>query len=111
VSTVTYRPGAFRPAFAGSASRQNERNILELTSPRGTFGVSQIAGLIARRIRCSKRPGDEVQRGERIGYIAFGSRTELTLPREAEILVEVGQPVRGGETVVARLASIEEMPS
>jgi phosphatidylserine decarboxylase len=105
VRSVTYRPGRFRPAYEVEASSQNERNDLELEGPGGSFGVSQIAGLVARRIRCSKRAGDEVARGERIGYIAFGSRTELTLPSGAEILVEVGQKVRGAETVVARLSS------
>ncbi len=105
VSRVTYRPGAFKPAYAGAASSVNERNTLELVGPLGTIGVSQIAGIVARRIRCFKKPGDEVRRGERIGYIAFGSRTELTLPRGVSILVEVGASVRGGETIVARMDS------
>ncbi|HXI02125.1 MAG TPA: phosphatidylserine decarboxylase, partial [Candidatus Saccharimonadales bacterium] len=103
VSKVTYRPGSFKPAYDERASSVNERNTLELAAPAGSFGVSQIAGVVARRIRCFKSPGDDVRRGERIGYIAFGSRTELTLPREATITVSVGQTVRGGETVVARL--------
>lgn len=104
VRSVTYRPGRFRPAYEVEASSQNERNDLELEGPGGAFGVAQIAGLVARRIRCSKRAGDAVARGERIGYIAFGSRTELTLPSSAQILVTVGQKVRGAETVVARLS-------
>lgn len=103
VRNVTYRPGAFRAAFARKASEENERNTLELDSPAGLFGVSQIAGLVARRIRCFKKAGDTVSRGERIGYIAFGSRTELTLPPGAEIRVAVGDSVRGGETIVAAL--------
>jgi phosphatidylserine decarboxylase len=105
VSTVTYTPGAFRPAYDPEAGSVNERNTLELTGPGGSFGVSQIAGLIARRIHCFKKPGDDVRRGERIGYIAFGSRTELTLPMGATIVVKVGESVRGGETVVARLGA------
>jgi len=102
VRNVTYRPGAFRPAYERSASAVNERNTLEMDSDRGSFDVSQIAGIIARRIRCFKKAGDRVERGERIGYIAFGSRTELTLPPGAEIVVRIGDSVRGGETVVAR---------
>jgi len=103
VKAVTYTSGSFRPAFAAEAGSQNERNKLDLEGPGGHFGVSQIAGLVARRIRCFKKPGDSVARGERIGYIAFGSRTELTLPPGAEIMVKLGDKVRGAETVVARL--------
>ena len=103
VRSVTYRSGSFRPAYEGVASKVNERNDLDLDGPGGRFGVSQIAGIVARRIRCFKKPGDPVARGERIGYIAFGSRTELTLPPGARILVSVGQKVRGGESVVARM--------
>lgn len=104
VRSVTYSPGAFRPAYAPDASTRNERNTLALEGPCGRVGVSQIAGVVARRIRCFKKEGDPVIRGERIGYIAFGSRTELTLPAEAEIVVRAGDAVRGGETVVAKLA-------
>jgi phosphatidylserine decarboxylase len=103
VRSVQYRAGSFHPAFARNASSENERNTLEVDAPGGLFGVSQIAGILARRIRCFKKEGDPVARGERIGYIAFGSRTELTLPPGAELLVAVGDAVRGGETVVARL--------
>jgi phosphatidylserine decarboxylase len=105
VRSVTYRAGSFRPAFARAASAENERNTLELESALGRFEVSQIAGVVARRIRCFKRPGDEVGLGERIGYIAFGSRTELALPPRAEVAVRVGDAVRGGETVVARVGA------
>lgn len=108
VRSVTYRAGSFRPAFAREASSENERNTLELDARGGVFGVSQIAGILARRIRCFKKEGDPVARGERIGYIAFGSRTELTLPGGAEILVRKGDSVKGGETVVARLPRAAE---
>lgn len=103
VLAVTYKTGSFRPAFAGEAGTQNEKNTLDLEGPGGLFAVSQIAGLVARRIRCFKQAGDDVRRGERIGYIAFGSRTELSLPPGAEITVKVGDRVKGAETVVARL--------
>jgi len=103
VRAVTYKTGSFRPAFAGDAGTRNERNTLDLEGPGGAFAVSQIAGLVARRIRCFKQAGDDVQRGERIGYIAFGSRTELTLPPGTEIAVKLGDKVKGAETVVARL--------
>jgi phosphatidylserine decarboxylase len=105
VRSVEYTPGAFKPAYDPGASTENERNTLAIDTPSGRVGVSQIAGIVARRIRCYKKVGDSVSRGERIGYIAFGSRTELTLPPEAEIVVSVGDRVRGGETVIARLAA------
>ena len=63
----------------------------------------QIAGLIARRIVCWAREGDVLRRGQRFGLIRFGSRTELYLPEEAEIRVQVGQRVRGGKTTIAYL--------
>jgi phosphatidylserine decarboxylase len=103
VVSVSYSPGAFRPAYDQQASSTNERNTLSLEGSAGKMDVSQIAGIVARRIHCFKKRGDTVDRGERIGYIAFGSRTELTLPAKAEIVVSVGDRVRGGETVIARL--------
>lgn len=111
VSNVTYMPGSFKPAFKEQASRVNERNTLELDAPAGVFAISQIAGVLARRIHCFKKAGDRVARGERIGYIAFGSRTELTFPRGTEIVVGVGDTVRGGETVVARFQEHPGDPS
>jgi len=108
VRSVVYRAGSFRPAWEAEASSSNERNSLELEGPGGRFGVAQIAGLVARRIHCFKKEGDAVARGERIGYIAFGSRTELTLPPRAVILVRVGDHVRGGESVIARLTTGKE---
>ena len=111
VSEVTYTPGAFKPAFDARASSVNERNTLVLSAAGATYRVSQIAGLIARRITCFKKPGDQVRRGERIGYISFGSRTELTLPPGASIVVGVGDSVRGGETIVARLGEVTGGPS
>jgi phosphatidylserine decarboxylase len=70
-----------------------------------TVVVRQIAGAIARRICAWKQVGDLVQRGERFGMIRFGSRTEVDLPVESEILVKPGDRVRGGETAIARLSA------
>ena len=63
----------------------------------------QIAGLIARRVVCCKKPGDIVQRGERIGLVRFGSRVDMWVPNGTEILVKVGDDVKGGSSVLARL--------
>ena len=65
--------------------------------------VKQIAGILARRIVCRVQPGDTLEKGQRYGLIRFGSRTDLLLPATAEIAVQVGDVVRGGETILAFL--------
>ena len=105
VSEARYTRGRFRPAFDRRAGSDNERNHLMIRSSGGEYGVTQIAGVLARRIVCTKRPGDQVRRGERIGLIRFGSRTDLHLPAGTEPLVAVGQRVRGGLTVMANGAT------
>jgi phosphatidylserine decarboxylase len=67
-----------------------------------TVVCKQIAGVLARRIVCWKRPGDKLEQGERFGLIKFGSRTDLVLPSEVEVSVRVGERVRGGVTVIGR---------
>lgn len=102
VVSVRHTPGRFHPAWQGRASRENERNHLEIEAADGRYGVTQIAGVVARRIVCTKRAGDPVSRGERIGLIRFGSRTDLRLPAGVEPLVAIGQRVSGGRTILAR---------
>ena len=105
VTRIAYRPGAFVNASLDKASDKNERNAIALALPDGrTMAVVQIAGLIARRILCSLREGDAVVAGARFGIIRFGSRTDIYLPPGVRPLVEVGQTMVGGETVVAMLA-------
>jgi phosphatidylserine decarboxylase len=84
-----------------SASAENEQNIFTLATEAGELVFKQIAGLIARRVVSWKKGGDIVQRGERIGLVRFGSRVDLWVPREAEIVVKVGQNVKGGSSVLA----------
>jgi phosphatidylserine decarboxylase len=103
VTDVRYRRGQFRAAFNDLASVENERNTLVIESGALRIECSQIAGVLARRIVCWKGPGDTLERGERIGLIRFGSRTDLLIPREAHILVRVGEKVRGGSSKVAEL--------
>lgn len=106
VTRVAYHPGKFLNASLDKASIENERNALSVTLPDGRMvAVVQIAGLIARRIVCSVKPGDRLEAGERFGLIRFGSRTDVYLPPGVIPLVEVGQTMTGGETVVAQLAS------
>ncbi len=99
VETVTHRPGAHRPAFTKESER-NERVDVTLD----THDVSMIAGWFARRISPYLADGDAVSRGDRIGHIAFGSRADVLLPPaydRADLLVEEGNAVRAGETVLA----------
>ena len=108
IRRIAYHPGAFLNAATDKASEENERNaiLLELACGRN-LAVVQIAGLIARRIVCEVREGQDVRAGERIGLIRFGSRVDLYLPEHAAPLVAVGQRMIAGETVIADLASTE----
>src|ERR1700738_3994706 len=99
---LEYRPGQFLEALRDRASVDNEANIFWLETPGGQIVFKQIAGLIARRVVSWKKPGDIVERGERIGLVRFGSRMDLWLPSGAQILVAVGDHVKGGSSVVAR---------
>jgi phosphatidylserine decarboxylase len=99
---MEYRPGKFRAAMRASASAENEQNIFTLATDAGELVFKQIAGLIARRVVSWKKDGDMVERGERIGLVRFGSRVDLWVPREAEIVAKVGQNVKGGSSVLAR---------
>jgi len=97
---------AYLAAFNPDAEQRNVRVDLELeTADSGRIVVSQITGLIARRIVCHPKVGDWVRRGERYGLIRFGSRTDVLLPAGAEPTVRKGDRVRGGESVIARLTS------
>ena len=99
---------AYLAAFDAEAERRNVRVDLELeTADAGRVVVSQITGLIARRIVCHPKVGEWLRRGERFGLIRFGSRTDVLLPAAAEPMVAKGDRVRGGESVLARLPSAE----
>jgi len=109
VKSVTYKKGKFINAMRhNEASDENESNTIVLTEPNGDRPIAvikQIVGLIARRIVCTTMVGETVTRGQRIGMIKFGSRTEITLAKflEPEIKVTVGQTVRGAADVIALL--------
>jgi phosphatidylserine decarboxylase len=104
VSRIAYRHGAFISAAADKAAAENERNAIAIRLSDGReIAVVQIAGLIARRIVCDLREGDAVRAGARFGIIRFGSRTDLYLPEGVLPLVQEGQTMIGGETVIAEL--------
>ena len=104
VEAVWYHPGSFLNAALDKASLENERNALHLRTVAGVdVTCVQIAGLIARRILCYVKPGDVVRRGQRYGFIRFGSRVEVYLPLDATARVAVGDKVSATETVLAVL--------
>src|ERR1044071_4726663 len=102
VIDVTYTKGRFIAATSDNASLVNEQNALTIKGERMTVVCKQIAGVLARRIVCWKRPGDSLELGERFGLIKFGSRTDLVLPDGVEVLVKVGERVSGGVTIIGR---------
>ncbi|HXA72448.1 MAG TPA: phosphatidylserine decarboxylase [Stellaceae bacterium] len=108
VKKLAYSKGRFLNASLDKASEENERMAIRIASTEGPdVAVVQIAGLIARRIVCTLKEGQEVATGERLGLIRFGSRTDVYLPAEWAPLVVKGQRVIGGETVIADAAARE----
>lgn len=105
IAKVVYQPGKFYAALRKAASQQNEQNIVTMQTPDGMLVFKQIAGAIARRVLCWKLEGQNVALGERVGMIRFGSRVDVWLPLEAEILAKRGQRVKGGESVLAKWIS------
>ena len=101
ITKMEYRPGKFLAAMMERASLENEQNVFTLSTEAGEIVFKQIAGLIARRVVSWKRIGDKVARGERIGLVRFGSRVDLWVPKDAKILVKVGENVKGGSSVLA----------
>ncbi|TLN10093.1 phosphatidylserine decarboxylase family protein [bacterium] len=103
VAYKAYRPGKMLPAFKSHASEENERATIGVEGPAGRVLVHQITGFIARRIVCRPEVGTPLAQGERYGLIKFGSCTELIIPASAEVLVNIGDKVVGGQTVLAKL--------
>jgi phosphatidylserine decarboxylase len=104
IATVAYRPGKFFNASLDKASADNERNALCIRLADGRqIAVVQIAGLVARRIVCWGKPGQNLRAGERFGLIRFGSRLDVYLPDGVAPLVALGQTMVAGETVLADL--------
>jgi phosphatidylserine decarboxylase len=100
VLRVEYKRGKFKAAFDDEASQVNEQNIITITGKEISIVVRQIAGLIARRVVCWKKPGNSLQRGELIGLIRFGSRVDIVVPGHVRIVVKVGDKVKGGSSII-----------
>jgi phosphatidylserine decarboxylase len=104
VRFVRHTPGRFHDVRDPRCKAENEWNLLGFEGARGPFAVRQVAGMVARRIVCPVKEGETVVRGQRMGMIKFGSRTELLVPAGAKVKIEtaVGRKVTGGETVLLR---------
>lgn len=114
IDFVNYRKGEFLAAYKESASEKNEQSEIGLVTSNGVRIIfKQIAGVIARRIICRLEKGQSVATGERFGMIKFGSRTDLIFPSNTALEVKLGDRVRGGATIIGRLASktISQTPS
>ena len=101
ISYLKYHPGRYLVARHPKSSELNERNSIGLEADRGRVLVRQVAGYVARRIRCYAEKGAEARQGNEMGFIKFGSRLDLFLPLESNIMVKPGQRVIGGITPVA----------
>ena len=99
-SDVNYTKGKFLMAFDHNACDENERNIITIETAVGPIRLVQIAGLIARRIICYANKGEEMQIGNRLGFMRFGSRIDLILPNKIKLKVKLGQKVMGNTTII-----------
>ena len=99
-SNVKHHHGKFLAAFDHKASDENERTEILITSKIGNIKLKQVAGLVARRILCYAKPRGTMELGDRLGFIRFGSRTDLIVPKHVTLKVESGQNVVGNRTII-----------
>ncbi|MBZ5522947.1 MAG: phosphatidylserine decarboxylase family protein [Acidobacteriia bacterium] len=104
IKDVVYKRGQFANAMDTASADLNEQNVVTVEGEGQALVFKQIAGLLARRIVFTKKVGDRVARGERVGLIKFGSRTDVIFPASAQVSVKVGDRVKGGASIVARMA-------
>lgn len=109
ITSVQYKTGQFLNAMNQECAERNEQNIVSVQGEGIEIVFKQIAGLIARRIVFNYREGDRIERGQRVGLIKFGSRTDVILPGGAELRVKVGQRVKGGSSIIAEMPESELM--
>ncbi len=102
-----YNTGKFLAAWDHKASLDNEQNLAVITTSFGNVGVKQIAGFIARRISCWISTGQDVSKNDHLGLIRFGSRVDLILPPSTEVVCRIGDTVKGGESVMAKVTGEE----
>ena len=102
-----YICGRFRPAYKDSAGFENERHLIGIENEKLRVTVTQVAGILARRIVSWVTLDDKLEKGELYGLIRFGSCTEIVIPDDVEIQVHKGQKVRGGETIIGKIVGSE----
>ena len=104
IDEIFYKPGKFIDASLDKASEDNERNLIKYSNVSGkTFAIVQIAGLVARRIICEVKQGQNLNQGDRIGIIRFGSRVDLYFDNDYKLLAKQGQTVVAGESLLAKI--------
>ena len=103
VESVERKQGRFIAAFNHIASDENEQVITIINNESGKYKIKQIAGLIARRILCYAEKDMKMNKGDRLGFIRFGSRTDIIMPKQLNLKVKIGQKVIGGETIIGTL--------
>jgi phosphatidylserine decarboxylase len=103
VKVVEFQKGQFMNAMKQESALHNEQTLIVIDAGGYDVSFRQIAGLLARRIVCNLKPGDQVERGQRMGLIKFGSRVDVLLPAEANLVVKIGSRVRGGASILAEL--------
>jgi len=108
IREVRYQKGKFLNAMYPASAEYNEQNVVTVEGDGQTIVFKQIAGLLARRIVFTKKVGDPVKRGERVGLIKFGSRVDILLDASANLQIKVGDRVKGGSSVLAYLGNAPE---
>jgi phosphatidylserine decarboxylase len=111
IQDIRYQKGKFLNAMNETCAELNEQNLVTVEGDGERVVFKQIAGLLARRIVFTKKLGDRVARGERVGLIKFGSRTDVLLDASASLQIGVGDRVKGGATVLALLSPVPQQPS
>lgn len=104
IKSAVYKKGGFGNAMTAVSAEANEQNIVTMEGEGMTVVFKQIAGLLARRIVFNHKPGEKLARGQRVGLIKFGSRTDVIFPQVAEVRVKPGDRVMGGSTILARVS-------
>ena len=105
VISVNHKDGRFVSAFRHDATDVNEQTTTLFDTSLGVVKVKQIAGLLARRILCYAKSGEKMEKGDRLGFIMFGSRTDVIFPPSVNVLVNVGQRVFGTETIIGNFVN------
>ena len=105
IQFMDYKEGRFHPAFLKKAAEKNEQMMIGIENREGRFLIRQVAGMLARRIICTVKPGNHVKQGQKFGMIKLGSLVELAIPDTYRITIKKGQRVKAGETIIGVLES------